>query len=555
MKYIVITGGVISGIGKGITSTSIGFLLQSMGYNITMIKIDPYLNVDSGTISPFEHGECFVLADGGECDLDLGNYERFLNIELTKDHNITTGKIYKNVIEKERRGDYLGATVQIVPHITDEIIDHISRVSKLPINNKIPDICIIELGGTVGDIEILPFVEAIQQMKALTDDDFCFVHVAMAICNQEVKTKPIQHSLATIRQRGIFPDLLVIRGENMISDEIKHKLRRLCQIDVKDIIGNPNVKTIYHVPAVFYSQNICDRIGKKLKLEIYPIESPYKDVLLYFENVYKSDFSTLCMSKSLDESELKSLHSIKIGIVGKYIGSPDTYLSLTRTIEHTAFYLNVNIIIEWIDSENINQDILSKCNGFIIPGGFGFRGINGKLFIAEYARENKMPILGICLGMQIMVVDCFNFFSGKKGISTEWIENDIQNTFEKVIDILPEQTGIKGGTMRLGNYDTILESSKVKDMYNASLIVERHRHRYEFNNNYIDKLGDLKCVGKSISTNGNTLVEVVELNNHPFYIGCQYHPEYISTLNKPHPLFIGLFETIMDINMDKLLTI
>lgn len=527
MKYIVVTGGVISGIGKGITSSSIGLLFQSMGYTVTMIKIDPYLNVDSGTMSPYEHGECFVLADGGECDLDLGNYERNLNIELTRDHNLTTGKIYQRVIEKERRGDYLGATVQIVPHITDAIMEHISRVSHLPINEVSPDVCIIEVGGTIGDIEGLPFIEALQQMQAMSEDKFCFIHVAMAISNPELKTKPIQHSLATLRSRGIFPDLLVVRANEILPPEITLKLQRLCQIKADDIISNPNLPTIYHVPSIFHSQNICQRIARKLGVQIYPIGLPYQAVLNYYQR-------------------LPSLPRMVVGIIGKYTKSPDTYLSLQRAIEHAAFHLQLQVVVDWIDSENILDPM--AYNGFIIPGGFGPRGITGKLEIARFARENRVPILGICLGMQVMVVDCFNRHA-TNGISTEWIDSlsPLESlAYSPVIDLLPDQTGIKGGTMRLGNYTTQLTPSKVKTLYGRDTIVERHRHRYEVNHQYLSQIvqDDFNFVGTSLSAAGTPLMEICELASHPFYIGCQFHPEYRSSHDHPHPLFIGLFEAM-----------
>jgi CTP synthase len=534
MRYIVVTGGVISGIGKGITSSSIGLLFQSMGYVITMIKIDPYLNVDAGTMSPYEHGECFVLQDGGECDLDLGNYERFLNFNLTNNHNITTGRIYQNVIQKERNGDYLGATVQVIPHVTDEIMTQINMTSHIPINGSIPDICIIEVGGTIGDIEGLPFIEALQQMRAQSNDLYCFVHVAMAINNPETKTKPIQHSISTLRSRGIFPDLLVVRSNKILSADITQKLHRLCQISPDDIISNPNADTIYHVPGIFNDQNVCTRIGNRLQLSVKLISNPYKNILHYYES----------------QNNLSTIH---IGIVGKYINiadtkSPDTYLSLIRAIEHAAFSLNIKPHINWIDSENLILDTLKECNCFIIPGGFGSRGIPGKLNVANYARINKIPILGICLGMQIMVIDCYNNLCNGNGYSTEWIEYPSpSNILTPVIDILPNQTGIKGGTMRLGNYETILIDSKVKQLYKRDTIIERHRHRYEVNNSYVDILDffGLKFVGYSNGANQTKLMEIIELQNHPFYIGCQYHPEFISRYESPHPLFMGLLTTCL----------
>lgn len=528
MKYIVVTGGVISGIGKGITSSSIAILFKEMGFVVTMIKIDPYLNIDAGTMSPFEHGECFVLEDGGECDLDLGNYERFLNINLTRNHNITTGRIYQRVISKERNGDYLGSTVQVVPHITDEIMLQIRTASVIPINGKIPQICVIEVGGTIGDIEGLPFIEALQQMRLNPDDSFCYVHVAMAINNPDPKTKPIQHSISTLRSRGIFPDLLVVRwhDNDLMPKEIKEKLHRMCQIATEDIITNPDVDSIYSVPGVFNQQDICARISSPLKIS--PVErrtDPFLSIL----------------------SRLGGKWKIKIGIVGKYTNlsvgkAPDTYLSLVRAIEHAGFSLNVNPEICWIDSENVKESELGNYDCFIIPGGFGSRGIPGKLLVTKYARENNVPILGICLGMQIMVVDCFNNLSGNIGCSSEWKEIISDPDPHYVVDILPDQTGVKGGTMRLGSYETTLYKSKVMDLYRSSTITERHRHRYEVNNECVDilEIYGLKFVGTSRGSNGNELMEICELDDHPFYIGCQFHPEYKSRVEVPHPLFVGL---------------
>ena len=524
MKYIVVTGGVISGIGKGITSSSIGALFQSLGYSVTMIKIDPYLNVDAGTISPYEHGECFVLGDGGECDLDLGNYERFLNVELTREHNITTGRIYKAVIEKERHGDYLGATVQIVPHITDEIIAHISRVSHIDIKGKIPDICIIEIGGTIGDIEGLPFIEALQQMKAVMDDDFCFVHVAMAITNPELKTKPIQHSISTLRSRGIFPNLLVIRSKEPLPIEIKSKLHRLCQINPEDIISNHNVPTIYHVTEVFSQQNICQRIGRVIGIKTPPISTggPHTNIIAYYRNREK-------------------IKKINMGIVGKYKGSPDTYLSLVSAIEHASFTLNIETVITWISSDDGQIADLDIYDCFIIAGGFGSRGILDKLKVARHAREKKIPILGICLGMQVMVVDSLRCI-GLNATSREWTDHLPEGEICFVIDLLQGQTDIKGGTMRLGNYPAILTSHKLKKIYGSEVITERHRHRYEVNNKYVEDINRSGLYISSVGKDSNDLVEIVELEDHPFYVGCQFHPEFQSYYNKPHPLFVSLLE-------------
>lgn len=533
MRYVVVTGGVISGIGKGITSSSIGLLFQAMGYVVTIIKIDPYLNCDAGTISPYEHGECFVLGDGGECDLDLGNYERFLNIDLSKNHNITTGRIYSNVIQKERNGEYLGATVQVVPHITDEIMYQINKTGLLPINGKQPDVCIIEVGGTIGDIEGLPFIESLQQMRSQSDDLFCFIHVAMSINNPEPKTKPIQHSISTLRSRGIFPDLLVIRTSEILPEEIKQKLHRLCQINVLDIISNPNVSHIYEVPSVFNDQNICTRIGNRLNLHVKDIPNPYSSIIKYYSG---------------------SRRSIRMGIVGKYMANvkaPDTYLSLKRAIEHAAISLNVKVIIDWLDSENIPLNTLNIYNCFIIPGGFGSRGITGKLIIAKFARENKIPVLGICLGMQIMVVEYYNKFCGTKGCSREWtdIMSEPEDQLQYIIDILPDQNNIMGGTMRLGNYTTALSPSNVMNYYGSNTIIERHRHRYEVNNKYVSQLENagIKFVGCSTLNNSSSgtlqeLMEIIELPDHPYYVGCQFHPEYKSRYENPHPLFVQLLK-------------
>ncbi|CAH6419309.1 CTP synthetase [uncultured virus] len=585
MRYIVVTGGVISGIGKGITASTIGLLFQSMGHAVTMIKIDPYVNVNAGLISPYEHGECFVLSDGGESDLDLGNYERFLNIELTRNHNITTGKIYQTVIQKERTGDYLGATVQIVPHITDAIIKHITDTSIIPINGHTPDICIIEVGGTIGDIEMLPFIEALQQMKALSEDDtFCFVHVAMAINNPELKTKPIQHSVSTLRSRGIFPDILVVRATEPLTNDVKHKLHRLCQITADDIISNPNVSSIYHVAHTFYDQGVHRRLSQKLYFPIIEIKNiPYANILSYYQCI-------------------EAYPKIKIGVVGKYTKSPDTYLSIMRAIEHASFNM-VNTEVELVDSENLVNVNLEQYHGFIIPGGFGSRGINGKIIIAEYARINRKPLLGICLGLHVMVVNALNhiynqrsssvgsqacnptkldssrdfvksqsydqrscygsssagsqsYGSSKYATSREWDELPIPTDQIKqgsilnyVIDILPNQTGIKGGTMRLGNYETRLVPSLTRSLYGSETIVERHRHRYEVNNEYLSdlELTGLKIVGIGKTVVNTELVEMVEDPQHPFYIGCQFHPEFKSRVNKPHPLFKGLINACMKV--------
>jgi CTP synthase len=569
-NIVVVTGGCISGIGKGITASSIGLLLKNYGLSVTAIKIDPYINLDAGTMSPYEHGECYVLDDKSECDLDLGNYERFLNIELTKDHNITTGKIYQTVINKERMGGYLGKTVQIVPHITDEIQDWISRVSILPVdknNTKVPDVCIIEVGGTVGDIETAIFMEALRNMQSNYDNNtknkFFFVHVGMIIDNGELKTKPIQESVIKLRSLGIVPDMLVLRTKELLPDEITQKLKTFCHVDQKNIISNIDVKNIYYVPDVFKKQNVCEQIIKKFGLENNINNLANLDNLKKYYNILNHFEKTTNIKKT-------------IGICGKYVGSPDTYLSLIRAIEHASFKTGVEPIIRWINTETFNATNTTNatntinCDCLIIPGGFGSRGINGKLQIVKYARENNIPILGICLGMQIMVVDCWNALNNyselKQGVSTEWFESVKQltdqrtdkldelynsnNNYYKIVDILPNQTGLIGGTMRLGSYTTnLMVGSKVFTIYNTTVINERHRHRYEVNNQYVSELEEfgLKFTGISNIDNNNNrkLMEIVELNNHPYYIGCQFHPEYKSRYNNPHPLFVGLLQSTL----------
>ena len=535
MKYIIVTGGIISGIGKGITTSSIGLLLKSRGINVTAIKIDPYLNIDAGTMSPFEHGECYVLSDGSECDLDAGSYERFIDLELTGNHNITTGKIYQSVINKERAGDYLGKTVQIVPHITNEIIHWIERASLIPVDDTkaVPEVCLIEVGGTIGDIETAPFIEAIRQMSQKNEHQFCFVHVSMIIdSGSELKTKPTQHSVAELRKLGIFPNLLVLRTPIMINESIKKKLNIFCHVHEDNIISNINVPNIYYVPDVFKKQNICSKISTILDIQYrheYILDT-YYGILEHFN---------------------RDLPIYNVGIVGKYIGCNDTYLSLIRAIEHASFTIGIQANVVWLDTEKFeknNTDEFNKlkgCNALIIAGGFGSRGIESKIQVAKYARENKVPLLGLCLGMQIMVIE----FARSLGIdadSTEWNPD----TPNPIIDILPGQTGLMGGTLRKGIYNTIInKKSIVYKLYQMKNIVERHRHRYEVNNKYINILESNGLHFTGTSNNGK-LMEIIELNKetHPYYIGVQFHPEFRSSHNRPHPLFVGLLDQTKNIN-------
>jgi CTP synthase len=534
MKYIVITGGVISGLGKGITASSIGLLLKQQGLCVTAIKIDPYLNVDAGTMSPFEHGECYVLGDGAEVDLDMGNYERFLGTEFTGCHNITTGKIYSNVINKERKGAYLGKTVQTVPHVTDEIKERILTVSHNLIDNKVPDVCIIEMGGTVGDIELMHFIETIRQMHNDKKHQFCFIHVSLIINCGEYKTKPTQHSLEKLRQHGIFPNFLVIRTgtETFMDESFINKLSILSGIPIDNIIQNINVKNIYFVPEIYKQQNLIQQINTVLGLS--------ND-----NNIVRDDSYTKIINYFNTQNHLE----INIAVAGKYTGTPDTYLSIIRSIEHAAINNNVIVNIHWINTKTLNSiDDLGNYDGFIIPGGFGATGIDGKLLVAKYCKNNKIPLLGICLGFQIMVIEAYCSVTGKEGSSTEF-DPDTPN---KIIDILPNQTGLLGGTMRLGNYLTNLDpQSIVSQLYACNEIIERHRHRYEVNNDYINEIekSGLKFVGYSKAGNDKQLAEIVELKDHPFYIGCQFHPEFKTRYDKPHPLFNGLIGCIKKISL------
>jgi len=548
MKYIIVTGGVISGLGKGITASSIGLLLKYAGLNVTAIKIDPYLNIDAGTMSPYEHGECYVLADGSEVDLDLGNYERFLNIELTGDHSITTGKVYNNVLTKERNGDYLGKTVQIIPHITNEISRLIEQGSQIQIDGcskKKPDVCIIELGGTIGDIEGLSFVEALRQMNLNLGqtNQFCFVHLSLIIDNGEYKTKPTQHSVAKLRELGISPDMLILRCPDHLDQAMTQKLELMCHIQRGNIIENRNVPNIYYVPQLFHQQGVHKKIGEilGLKLEDFDFSATrIKNIIRYF-----------------DSSEISK--TIVIGIAGKYLNNNDTYLSLIRAIYHAAFHHHVKIKIKWLDVEKPVEELLTEvdmCDGIIIPGGFGVRGVSGKLAVANICRSKGKPMLGICLGMQIIIVEFMRSVVGlPDAASTEWNINTAEETKEStgstvtknpVIQLLPGQTYIKGGTMRLGNYKSHLhKGTKTKELYgNKDFVLERHRHRYEVNNEYVSKMEQHGLKVSGINKK-HDLVEIVELVEHPFYVGCQFHPEYKTRMDEPAPLFVGLVGAIL----------
>lgn len=516
-KIIIITGGVISGLGKGITASSIGLLLQYAGFKVTAIKIDPYLNVDAGTMSPYEHGECFVLDDGGEVDLDMGNYERFLGVDLPRDNNITSGKVYSSVIQNERNGIYLGKTVQIVPHITDEIKNRI----KNNIEKSKADICIIEVGGVVGDIETMPFIEAIRQLWLNNAENFCFVHVSLIIDNGEPKTKPTQQSTSELRKYGINPDMLVLRSKSLLSQSILDKIFFHTNIPQSNIICNIDVPNIYYVPQTFHQQKVVDIICRCLKLPYTnPKLSDYYKIIRYFEAI--------------------NLPVVNIGIAGKYTGSQDTYLSLIRALEHSSFQLQIKTNIIWIDTECVEKSDYTKCHGIIIPGGFGSRGIHGKMAIAQYCMDNQVPLFGLCLGMQIMTCQ-YAKSHGLNGDSIEWNPD----TTNPLFVILPNQTNKYGGTMRLGSFPAkVAIPSLLHDAYSSDIIYERHRHRYEFNKVYRSILESYGLKFSGVSPD-NELIEVIELPNHPFYLGCQYHPEYKSRYNQPHPLFTMFLKACM----------
>ncbi len=522
MKLIVVTGGVISGLGKGITTSSIAKILQEKGLKVNVIKIDPYINYDAGTMNPYQHGEVFVLDDGTEVDLDLGNYERFLDIPLTGDNNITTGKVYKTVIEKERRGEYLGKTVQIIPHITDEIKRRIYTVAK----KSGADVVLVEVGGTVGDIESMPFLEALRQIgRELGEGNRIFVHTTLVPIVDvvgEQKTKPTQHSVKELRAIGISPDVIVGRCKVPLTSETKEKISNFCDVPYEAVISATDAKnSVYEVPMMFEEQNLSEYISKKLKIDgRKPDLKRWKE---FVENI----------ANPVDE--------VNIGVVGKYVNLKDSYLSHKESFIHASAELRVKVNIRWIDSENVEngKENLEGLQGILIPGGFGSRGTEGKILAAKYARENKIPFLGICLGFQMAVVEfARNVLGYDDANSTEFYPN----TKHPVIDLLPEQRGIKdmGGTMRLGAQKVILkEGSRAFSLYGESIIYERHRHRYEVNESYIKEIESKGMKFTGVDETGRKM-EVLELDDHPFYMASQFHPEFKSRPLKPSRLHLGL---------------
>ncbi|MDK2802929.1 MAG: CTP synthase [Oscillospiraceae bacterium] len=520
VKYIFVTGGVVSGLGKGITAASLGRLLKDRGYKITIQKFDPYINVDPGTMSPYQHGEVFVTDDGAETDLDLGHYERFIDENLSVNSNITTGKVYWTVLNKERRGDYLGGTVQVIPHITNEIKDRIYRVAK----NQDVDVVITEIGGTVGDIESLPFLEAIRQASCeLGDKNSMFIHVTLVpyiMGSNELKSKPTQHSVKELLSLGIRPNMIVCRSEQVLPSDMVNKIALFCSVKAKDVIQNLTASSLYEVPLMLEDQNFSETVCDHLDLEKKEADhTEWKGVI------------DLC--KSIKKK-------VVIALVGKYVELPDAYLSVAESLRHAGIHNSAEVDIKWISSEDIDENTVSKklsgCNGIIVPGGFGDRGIEGKIEAIKYARENNIPFFGICLGMQMAVIEyCRNVLGYTQANSSEFT----QDSDHIVIDIMEDQKNItkKGGTMRLGLYPCKISlDSKVRSIYGEDLIYERHRHRYEFNNQYRKDIENSGMILSGLSPDGN-LVEIIELASHKWFVGVQFHPEFKSRPNKPHPLF------------------
>ena len=517
-KHVFVTGGVASGLGKGLTASSLGRLLKMRGLRVTMQKLDPYINVDPGTMNPFEHGEVFVTDDGGETDLDLGHYERFIDEPLTRASNATTGSIYQSVLAAERRGDYLGRTVQVIPHVTDEIKRRIRRL----VNDEV-DVVITEVGGTVGDIEILPFLEAIRQFRnEVGRDNVCYVHVTLVPFigpSGEQKSKPTQHSVTELRSRGIQPDVIVCRSDEPLSDSLKRKISNQCDVDNRAVINAVDVKNIYELPLIFHDEGLDTVICDVLRIDA-PIDlSHWRQLVARIE---------------------ASVSPVRIGLIGKYVDLHDAYLSVIESLKHAGFHHGAQIEVVWIQAEDVEgllaDEAIGSLDGIVIPGGFGPRGIEGKIRAAEYARENQVPCLGLCLGMQVMTVEfARNVVGLKDANSTEFNAA----TPHPVIDLMTDQREVtdKGGTMRLGAYYAVLTpGTKVANAYGEPVVSERHRHRYEFNSNYrarIEEAG-LLCSGTSPD---KRLVEFVELENHPFWVGTQAHPEFKSRPDRPHPLF------------------
>jgi CTP synthase len=526
VKYVFVTGGVTSSLGKGIISSSLAKLLQDRGYSVTIQKLDPYINVDPGTLNPYEHGECYVTLDGAETDLDLGHYERFLNVPTSQANNVTTGRIYQSVINKERKGDYLGKTVQVIPHITDEIKRRIKMVSS---GNKF-DIVITEIGGTVGDIESLPYIESVRQLRWELGPHNCMViHLTLVpylSASGELKTKPTQHSVKVLLETGIQPDILVLRTERNLTEDIKRKVALFCNVEENAVIESVDVSTIYEVPLKMLEEKLDQTVLRKLELPIEE-EPPLTEWREFLDKLKNPKYS------------------IRVGLVGKYVELPDAYKSIAESFIHSGAMNECEVNVEYIHSEEITEknitQLLEGLDGILIAPGFGSRGIEGKISTAKYARENNIPFLGICLGMQCAVVEFARNVLKFEGANSTEINH---KTKYPVIDLMEEQKSVidKGGTMRLGGYKCLIsQNSRVYQSYGRTEVVERHRHRYEFNNKFLDDFKNSGMVPVGINPESN-LVEIVEIPDHKWFIGVQFHPEYNSTVIKPHPLFVDFIK-------------
>jgi CTP synthase len=526
-RYIFVTGGVLSSLGKGVSSAAIASLLEEMGYRVTLQKLDPYLNVDSGTMSPYQHGEVYVTEDGAETDLDLGHYERFTKARMGRENNITSGRVYFNVLQRERKGDYLGATVQVIPHITDEIKRLIRSIE------KDHDFVIVEVGGTVGDIESLPFLEAIRQLGMELGRENCvYVHVTYVPYVKsvgELKTKPTQHSVKELRAIGIQPDVLICRSECEIPKEVKEKISLFTNVSPSAVISAHDVETIYEVPLLFKKQGLHLWLAKRFNLEPKDGEGKWEKIVSIIKNAKEE---------------------VKVALVGKYVSLRDAYKSVVEALTHGSIANRVKLNILWVNSENVEEELLHEADGIVVPGGFGERGIEGKIKAINYGRLSKKPTFGICLGMQLMCVEfARNVLNLKGANSTEFDPT----TPHPVIDIMEEQKQIEelGGTMRLGAHPCVLkEGTKVREIYKKEVIYERHRHRYEFNNAYRELFEKNGFVISGVSPDGR-LVEVVELRDHPWFIGCQFHPEFKSKPFDPHPLFVSFIKACIDAKLQR----
>ena len=521
-KFIFVTGGVVSSLGKGITAASLGRLLKSRGLKVTIQKFDPYINVDPGSMSPYQHGEVYVTDDGAETDLDLGHYERFIDVNLTKNNSITAGKIYWSVINKERKGDYEGKTVQVIPHITNEIKERIIRASK----ERDLDVIITEIGGTVGDIESLPFLEAIRQIKyEVGKENVMYIHVTLVPYLSkagELKTKPTQHSVKELRSLGIQPDILICRTEKHLEVDLKAKIALFCDLDTSEVIENIDCDTIYEIPQMLENQGLADLVIKHLNIECGELD--------------------LREWNSIIDKVRNPKGHVKIALVGKYVELKDAYLSVAEALRHAGIANDMEVEINWVHAEELELDNcaeeLKDADGILVPGGFGHRGLDGKICAIKYARENNIPFFGICLGMQLASIEYARNVVGLEGAHTTEVEPD--NAYP-IIDLLPDQKDIEdiGGTLRLGIYPCKLkEGTKAMEMYNDEIIYERHRHRYEFNNEFRNRLEEKGFIISGVSPD-NSLVEVIEIKDHPWFIGVQFHPEFKSRPTTSHPLFKG----------------